>query len=318
MVMINKPKLGMAVVLLLILSACGNSSREIAESTQMVARINDKEITTTYVERRLKRISPAVRDRALKSKEGQRKFIDSLVSRELLLQAAKEEKLSDNYAYKIQVQDYKNDLLVQTYLRQKAVKHNITVSEQEIEATFNAQQYNFKEQPEVRLSQIFLNSEVEAEDALKRVKEGEDYAKVAFERSVNRATAARGGDRGYIRKWQLPPSVAEMVFAMDTGQVSEVMPLDFGYTILKVTDKRMGKAVSLEVVAGAIKNKLLQDKQRAFISTLVENLKINAQVVVNESALASLNIFPGGDVKPSEQSLMDREKGKKDISDNHP
>jgi parvulin-like peptidyl-prolyl isomerase len=226
--------------------------------------------------------------------------------------------LNDNYAFKIQVQDYKNDLLVQTYLRQKIIKQNITVTENEIEDAFNAKQDNFKEQPEVRLSQIFLQSEVEAEDVLKRVKEGEDFAKVAFEKSVNRATAARGGDRGYIRKWQLPAPVAEMVFAMDTDQVSEVIPLDFGYTILKVTGKRMGKAVSLEIVAGAIKNKLLQDKQRTFVSTLVEDLKKNAQVVVNESALASLNISPGSEAKPSEQSLIDSEKGEKDISDNQP
>lgn len=314
--MVNRCKTGTALVLLLILFACGNSSREIVESTQMVARINEKEITTTYVERRLKRISPAVRSRALRSKEDQRKFIDSLVSRELLLQAAKKEKLNDNYAFRIQLQDYKNDLLVQTYLRQRLIKQNITVTEKEIVDAFNAQQDNFKEQPEIRFSQIFLQSEVEAEDVLKRLKEGEDFAKVAFEKSIDRATAARGGDRGYIRKWQLPTPVAKMVFGMDRDQISKVVPLDFGYTILKVTDKRLGKDVTLEMVAGAMKNKLLQDKQRMFVNILVEDLKRNAQVVVNESALASLNISLGSEVKPSEQLIRDSEKDKKDIAEN--
>lgn len=285
---IKQNRVILAIISMIILAGCSNSSRDIAESTQVAAKVNDQEITTSYVERRIGRLSPIVR-RALKSKSGQKEFLDSLISRELLLQAARKEGFNKSHAFITQVQDYKKDLLVQTFLRKKLANQQIAVTEQEIQEYYETYQDNFKEQPEIRFSHIFLRSEVEIKDVLNQLENGEDFAKLAYEKSVNRKTAARGGDMGYLRKWQLPTPAAETVFSLETGQLSEVITSDFGYTILKVTDKRVGKAVPLEIVSGAIKNKLMKDKQREMAKTLVENLKKKANVVVNESVLASFS-----------------------------
>ncbi len=302
--LIKQNKVIPLVISMLMLSACSNSSREIAESSQVVAKVNDKEITTSYVERRVSRLSPLAR-KALRTKNGQKDFIDSLVSKELILQAARKEGLNKSAGFVTQVRDYKKDLLAQTFLQKKLLDKRPKLTEKEIRDYYDSQQESFKEQEEVRLSHIFLLSEVEAKDVLKELKNGADFAKLAFEKSANRKTAPRGGDMGYLRKWQLPPTVADKVFAMEAGQLSEVIPSDFGYTIIKVSDKRMGKAVALEVVAAAIKNKLLRDKQREMVNTLVEELKKNAQVTVNESVLASLNFSLGGEPGAAEKPKGD-------------
>jgi len=292
------------VISMLMLSACGSSSKDIAESSQVVAKVNDKEITTSYVERRVNRLSPLAR-KALKTKKGQKDFIDSLISKELILQAAGKEGLNKSAGFITRVEDYKKDLLTQTFLQKKLLAKRPTLTEKEIRDYYDSQQDNFKEQPEVRISHIFLLSEVEAKDVLKQLTNGADFAKLAFEKSSNRKTAARGGDMGYLRKWQLPLPVGDKVFALEVDQISEVITSDFGYTILKVTDKRVGKAVALEMVGGAIKNKLLRDKQREVVTVLVEELKKSAKVVVNESVLASLNFSmegePGAEGKATEK-----------------
>ena len=273
----------------LLLAACESSSRDLAKSTQVVARVNDKEITTSYVQRRLSNLSALLRKK-LRNEKRLQEFIDSLVAKELLLQAAREAKLDKSAAFVNRVRDYKKDLLAQLFVQKKLMEEKIRVSDQEVQDYYQSHQDDFKGQPELRLSNIFLVSEVQARDVLKQIKAGEDFAKLAREKSANRATAARGGDMGFLRKWQLPATVAGEIFSLKPGQVSDIIPSEFGYTIVKVTDERMGEDVPLEKVAAAIKRKLFREKQRRVVQQMVRELKKKARITINESVVASLGL----------------------------
>ncbi|MBI5788565.1 MAG: peptidyl-prolyl cis-trans isomerase [Candidatus Schekmanbacteria bacterium] len=307
-------KLKMLLLIIAALTACGNSSEEIAKSSQVVAKVNDEELTTSYVERRLKRLSPLAH-KALQNPKGQKEFIESLTTRELIIQAAKKENMQKAPAFVSQVQDYKKDLLIQNYIKEKLLKKQINVTEQDIQAYYDSQKANFQAQPELRISHIFVSSQVEAEEVLSQLKQGEDFTKLAMEKSANRATAIRGGDMGYVRRWQLPPAVADGVFALEVGQITEIIPSDFGYTILKVTEKRMGPDVAVADIAEAIKMNLMREKQRKALDDLVADLKKGAKISVNESVLASFNFSMGGELEvkenpPAGNATPDAESGK--------
>jgi len=99
----------------------------------------------------------------------------------------------------------------------------------------------------VRLSEILVATpqpyrpsqvaEVErkAEKLHADVKSGADFAEVA-KRNSNGPSAAFGGDVGYFTRGNLAKSLAEAIFQMKVGEVSDVIRTKQGFVILKVTD----------------------------------------------------------------------------------
>jgi type I site-specific restriction-modification system R (restriction) subunit len=75
-----------------------------------------------------------------------------------------------------------------------------------------------------------------AEDALARVKAGEDFAKVAQEVSQDPGSAANGGDLGFFGKGKMVPEFETAAFALKVGEVSGLVKTTYGYHIIKVTE----------------------------------------------------------------------------------
>jgi peptidyl-prolyl cis-trans isomerase D len=94
-------------------------------------------------------------------------------------------------------------------------------------------------------------------DIIRRVKAGEDFAKLARELSQDPASAANGGDLGYVTKGEMVPQFEEELFKLKKGEVSpEPVRTPFGYHAVKVTDIKEGGRKPKEAVAGEIGAKL--------------------------------------------------------------
>ena len=80
-------------------------------------------------------------------------------------------------------------------------------------------------------------------------------------------TAVKGGDLGYIvRKFQVDEPFARAAFAMQVGEVSDVVETEAGYHLIWVTDRKAGKASRFEDVA--------QDARECFEVELKQNLLV--------------------------------------------
>jgi parvulin-like peptidyl-prolyl isomerase len=77
-----------------------------------------------------------------------------------------------------------------------------------------------------------------AEDVLKRVRAGEDFATLAKEFSTDPGSKDKGGDLGWFGHGQMIPEFEKAAFALQPGQVSDVVESQFGYHIIKVDEKR--------------------------------------------------------------------------------
>jgi len=110
------------------------------------------------------------------------------------------------------------------------------------------------EVPEIRASHILFSVADEKEDAkikakaesvLKRIKAGEDFAKLAKEFGSD-GTKEKGGDLGWFGKGQMVQEFEDAVFALTPGQLGDkLVKTQFGYHIVRLTDKRMVRDFNL-------------------------------------------------------------------------
>lgn len=78
-----------------------------------------------------------------------------------------------------------------------------------------------------------------AEEALRRVKAGEEFASLARQYSEDTRSKDRGGDMGWIRHGDMPQPFEDALFALKPGEVSGLVETFSGYHIIKAGERRM-------------------------------------------------------------------------------
>jgi peptidyl-prolyl cis-trans isomerase D len=118
---------------------------------------------------------------------------------------------------------------------------------------------------QVRASHILLMTQGKDDaDVKKRAEEilakakapGADFAKLANQYTEEDAGKTKGGDLDYFSKGQMVPEFDKVAFALQPGQTSDIVKTQFGYHIIKVTDKKPATSKSINEVKGQIEDSL--------------------------------------------------------------
>ncbi|HMJ25321.1 MAG TPA: peptidylprolyl isomerase [Pyrinomonadaceae bacterium] len=126
----------------------------------------------------------------------------------------------------LQIMLEQSRLLASTYAKETLIP-NTKATEAEISAYI-------AKHPELDTKQ----ARTKAEEVLKRVKAGEDFAKLAKEFSTDPGSKEKGGDLGWFGHGQMVPEFEKAAFALQPGQVSEIVESQFGFHIIKVDEKK--------------------------------------------------------------------------------
>jgi peptidyl-prolyl cis-trans isomerase C len=112
---------------------------------------------------------------------------------------------------------------------------------------------------------------------LKRAKAGEDFAALAKEHSQD-GSAQQGGDLNFFRRGQMVPPFEQAAFSLKPGEISDVVETQFGYHIIKVTERKDAAAVPFEQVSARIVQFLKQQRANAFIEAAKKKARIEVLV----------------------------------------
>lgn len=147
----------------------------------------------------------------------------------------------------------------------------------------------FESPAQVRASHILIKSDKKdpeekkkaarekADGLLKRVRNGEDFATLAKENS-DCPSAKDGGDLDFFYQQEMAKPFGDAAFSMKKGDVSDVVETQFGYHIIKVTDKKDSFMVSFDDWKDQIMNRILETRVRGALDEKVKDLRSKAKV----------------------------------------
>ena len=161
-----------------------------------------------------------------------------------------------------------------------AMRAKINVPNADVERTYNnnIEQYSTPEQ--VRASHILIKTDgkdeaaakAKAEDILKQAKAGADFAELAKKYSEDEGSAKNGGDLDYFGRGRMVPEFDQAVFAMQPGQISDLVKTQYGYHIIKLVDKKNATTRPLQDVRQQIIDQLAYERAQTQASDLADSL----------------------------------------------
>jgi peptidyl-prolyl cis-trans isomerase C len=254
-----------------------------------VAKIDGSTITKEDVQTEMSSL-PEMAKQFFQGPDGTSRFVDELVKKEMLYLEAKKRGLDKSKDFERRVEEFRKITLINELL-QKEIEASSKVSEKDAEDYYNSHKDDFMMHSQVKLSQIVVQNEDDAKKAFERVKNGEDFAKVASEVSTDKKTAKSGGNMGSFKKGELAPEIEEVVFKLRKGEVGTPVKLKDGIHIFKVTDVK-GTVVEFDKVKGMIMQRLTAEKQKNSFDKFLDSLKKNYKVEINKEELAKLSATP--------------------------
>ncbi len=180
------------------------------------------------------------------------------------------------------------NLAVEKVLR-KALYEKIRVNQADMMAYYKNHRDAFTVEETVRVRQIVTDSIEKAEQILTRIKNGENFAKLAITHSIS-PERREGGDLGYIARGTFPKEIEEAAFKLGPGELSPVVLSPYGFHIFKGIDRQPKRTLSLEEVLPRIESALLQKKMIEAYTPWLEGVLSESVIQVREDALREMEL----------------------------
>jgi peptidyl-prolyl cis-trans isomerase C len=172
----------------------------------------------------------------------------------------------------------------------RGIAAEIAVSDEDVERFYEQNISEMQRPVEVHARHILIKAEsadteaiqsarAEIDSILVDIHAGKDFVELATTRS-QAPSAPRGGDLGYFAPGQMVAPFEKAAFALQPGEVSEVVQTQFGYHIIRLENRRGGDIAPVEVVAEKIRAYLGQEKLQTEVETLVTRLREEGEVEI--------------------------------------
>ena len=170
------------------------------------------------------------------------------------------------------------------YILDQVIGNDLKVSVQEIRSHYTKNRKNFEVGEMVRARHFVTDSREKAEEIYKRLKNGENFAKLAVNHSQS-PDRAKGGDLGYFEKGNFPKAFDEVCFGLEKGEISSIIKTPYGYHIFKLIDKKPAGLRPLTAVSAKIHRSLFEAKLKERYASLLQEIRQEIKVEVFEKNL---------------------------------
>jgi len=263
-----------------------------AEEDVMVAKIGDKKIMMSDLKRMISYYDPEKQKILEQQPQFKATILQRFVQGMVIAKIARDNGFDKRPDIKEQIELMTNDLLASQYLM-KEVVGKINVTEEDMSIYYKAHLDEFKTPEMVRARHILVKVNRDAKeedrkkarerigDILKRVRAGEDFARLASEYSDDPGSKDKGGDLGFFPKGRMVPDFEKAAFSLKPGEVSDIVETPFGLHIIKVEDRKESILEPFEKVRDKVRERVFAEFRKARVDEFVEKAMKDAGVELN-------------------------------------
>lgn len=245
----------------------------------VMMKIGDSEVTAGDVERQWQRLFPEGQAPALDAvqPEMRQNFLRGIMVEHVLYDEAKKSGLAKEPEVKKALEEARRNVLVREFLAQKSGQ---AVSESAVDAAYNRMVAQRKNQNEIRVRHILLHTEEEARDVHDQLASGSSFDALAEKFSKDPATAAQGGDLGFLLASEMAKPFADAAFALKKGAISAPVKTTLGWHIIRVDDVRKATIPTLAESREDLRTELQEQALNSYVEQLIKQAGI---VVMDET-----------------------------------
>ena len=234
----------------------------------VLATVNGQKITQLDVTLAAEDLGPQLQQQ-LKGKARDAYVLDYLVDSTLVAQKAKADGAEKTPDFAAKMEYAKDKVLMEAMLTgiAKSVTDDATLHK-----IYDQAAAAQKPEPEIHARHVLVATEADAQTVLKRLKAGEDFAKVAKEMSKD--PGSEGGDLGWFTRERMVPAFADAAFKLQDGQISEPVKTQFGWHVIQVDGHRTKSFPPFDQVKDQIVRYAVQKAQSDLILQLRNGAKI--------------------------------------------
>jgi parvulin-like peptidyl-prolyl isomerase len=267
--------------------------------TAVVAKTGQASVTQADMTAVLKSVGPDVRAKLTADPAK----LDQIVRNRLAVAAVLAEASSKGWDKQPQVQamvdEARRDVIMRSYLASVSTPAADFPSDADIQTAYSQNQTAFTVPRAVRLSQIYIPLPVNAdaatvEKARKQAADlahqaqasGADFAALAQANSQEKASAAHGGDMGFVPEGLLIPEIRKAADSMKPGDVAGPLQTPDGFHVIKLTDTRAQGVRPLAEVKEQLRARMKQERAEQNAGAYMAKLVGPSAVTIDEAALS--------------------------------
>ena len=231
--------------LLGLFAACTRPAEDTAAkaTSPAVATVNGKPISSEFFDEFLTAATGQPAAQATAEQKSQ--MLDQLLNMSVAAQQAETEGLANDPKVKARLELLRLQVLAEAASEKFMKAHPST--EAEIKAEYDTQVAAMPK--EYRARHILVASKETAESAIRELKAGGDFAKLAEKESTDKGSAAKGGDLDWFRLENMVKPFSDAVRGLDKGQMTEQpVQSEFGWHVIKLEDVRSPAAPAFDEV----------------------------------------------------------------------
>jgi peptidyl-prolyl cis-trans isomerase C len=260
--------------LLLAAAACSQASSE----TPVLAVVNGKPITQGEFDYRWAELSDSARGR-YESQGGKKKFLDDLISREILMQEARRRGLDQTLALRERLERVKEQIILDELMKE-ATSQPVHVAQAELDTYYGSHADMILAARQIRAAHIVLANVFQAKDMRNQINGGASFSKLAQRYSLDEKTKADGGEFSFTRRGQFDPAIEHLLLTMKLGVLSDPVETPMGFHVIKVLTRDPEEAKHVEAVRQQLKRELYAEKRRKQVEEVLAKLRSSAIIRV--------------------------------------
>jgi parvulin-like peptidyl-prolyl isomerase len=238
-------------------------------------------IRTADLNKLMEQIPPMYRSQ-FETPEGKKRLLDQVVTEQVVLRQAEQEKLWLVNDVVGQTLDHERDLMLQMVKKQQ-ITDKVKIDDKEVQAEYNRTRKDYWVPEQVHAHEIVSRNEDEAlniHDELVDPDNPVSFDSMARTASIGQ-TRYSGGDMGTIKRGQKPKPIDRALFSLKPKAISNVIDVnDTTYEILRVDDHKPAYTKSLKEVRPTIEQELRQKDEKSASDAYLAELRKQAKIEI--------------------------------------